>query len=93
MEARNIFKKVVHFANWEYKEKRPKSLKVLRGKSKSVLSSGVLPELQIRTVGPIVFIVVSDYGDTLRIYFFNRSGERVGGQNYEPTPKFLKKLD
>ncbi|MFX0083773.1 MAG: hypothetical protein ACFE94_18635 [Candidatus Hodarchaeota archaeon] len=93
MEIRNAFKKVVHFANWEYKEKRPKSVKVLRVKSKSVLSLGVLPELQIRTIGPIVFIIVSDYGDTLRIYFFNRNGERVGVQNYVPTPKFLKKLD
>ncbi|MFX1390130.1 MAG: hypothetical protein ACFE9Z_08720 [Promethearchaeota archaeon] len=65
----------------------------MRVKSKSVFSLGVLPELQMRTIGPIVFVVVSDHGDTLMIYFFNRNGERVGGQNYEPTPKFLKKLD
>ncbi|MFX1363534.1 MAG: hypothetical protein ACFFCE_10980 [Promethearchaeota archaeon] len=93
MELRDTFKKVVHFANWEYKEKRPKSVKVLRIKSKSVFSLGILPEFQMRTIGPIVYLVVSDHGDTLMIYFFNRNGEREGGRNYEPTPKFLKKLD
>ena len=93
MEVRDIFKKVVHFANWEYKEKRPKSVKVLRVKSKSLLTLGVLPELQMRTIGPIMYLVVSDNRDTLMIYFFNRNGERIGGQNYEPTPKFMKKLN
>lgn len=93
MEVRGAFKKVVHFANWEYKEKRPKSVKVLRIKSKNLFSLGILPELQMRTIGPIVYLVVSDHGDTLMIYFFNRNGEREGGRNYESTPKFLKKLD
>jgi len=93
MEVRGAFKKVVHFASWEYKEKRPKSVKVLRLKSKSVFSLGVLPDFQMRTIGPIRFVVVSDYGDTLMIYFFNRNGERIGGKNYDPTLKFLKKLN
>ncbi|MFW9827363.1 MAG: hypothetical protein ACFFEY_07230 [Candidatus Thorarchaeota archaeon] len=93
MEVRDALKKVVHFAEWEYKEKRPKSVKVLRVKSKSVFTVGVLPELQMRTIGPVIYIVISDHGDTLMIYFFNRNGERIGGQNYEPTTKFRKKLD
>ncbi|MCK4382719.1 MAG: hypothetical protein KAW66_05435, partial [Candidatus Lokiarchaeota archaeon] len=92
MESRNAFKKVVHFANWEYKEKRPKSVKVLRLKSKGTISLGVLPEFQMRTIGPIIYLVVSDQGDELMIYFFNRNGDRIGGQHYEPTAKFLKKL-
>jgi len=93
MESRDAFKKVVHFANWEYKEKRPKSVKVLRLKSKSVITLGVLPEYQMRTIGPVVYLVVSDQGEELMIYFFNRNGERTGGQHYEPTAKFMKKLN
>ncbi|MFX1296371.1 MAG: hypothetical protein ACFFD2_16150, partial [Promethearchaeota archaeon] len=76
-----------------YKEKRPKSVKVLRLKSKSVITLGVLPEYQMRTIGPVVYLVVSDQREELMIYFFNRNGERTGGQHYEPTPKFLKKLN
>ncbi|MFX1375199.1 MAG: hypothetical protein ACFFA0_05250 [Promethearchaeota archaeon] len=93
MEARNILKKIVRFANWEYKEKRPKSVKILRIKSKSILTLGAFPELQMRSSGPIIYLVVSDHKDSLMIYFFNRNGEMLGGQNYEPTPKFLKKLN
>lgn len=92
METRDAFKKVVHFANWEYKEKRPKSVKILRLKSKSTITLGALPEFQMRTIGPIIYLVVSDQGDGLMIYFFNRNGERTGGQHYDPTTKFIKKL-
>lgn len=93
MESREAFKKVVHFANWEYNEKRPKSVKVLRLKSKSTITLGVLPEFQIKSIGPIIYLVVSDRGDELMVYFFKRNGDRTGGQHYEPTPKFMKKLD
>ncbi len=92
MEPRDAFKKVVHFANWEYEQKRPKTVKVLRLKSKSTITLGVLPEFQMRTIGPIIYLVVSDQGDELMIYFFNRNGNRTGGQHYEPTPQLLKKL-
>lgn len=66
METRDAFKKVVHFAIWEHKEKRPKSVKVLRLKSKGTITLGVLPEFQIRTIGPIIYLVVSDQGDELK---------------------------
>ena len=92
METRNALKKVTHFAEWEFNQKRPSSVKVLRLKSKSVLTLGVLPNFQMRTLGPIIYLVVSDHGETLRIYFFNRNGDTLGGQNYKSTPKFMKKL-
>ena len=44
------------------------------------------------TIGPIIYLVVSDHIDTLMIYFFNKDGDKLGGQHYEPTPKFIKKL-
>ena len=51
METRDTLKKVINFANWEFKEKRLKLVKVFRVKAKRVISSGVLPELRMRTVG------------------------------------------
>ncbi|KKM81915.1 hypothetical protein LCGC14_1325040 [marine sediment metagenome] len=27
------------------------------------------------------------------IYFFNKNGENIGGQHYDPTPKFLRELE
>jgi len=47
----------------------------------------------VRQVGPIYYLIALDYGDTLRIIFYNRSGEYLGNNYFDPTPKFLKKLD
>jgi len=91
-KPRGSLKKVNHFAFREYNEKHPKSVRVLLIKSKSVLTRGVLPSYQVRQVGPVIFLAVSDHGDKSMIYFFNKEGDRIGGHNYYNTPKFLKKL-
>ncbi|NHJ24114.1 MAG: hypothetical protein EAX89_06040 [Candidatus Lokiarchaeota archaeon] len=93
MEPRNILKTLAHFAEREYKEKRPKSVKIYRVKSKSVLTRGVLPSLQIKQVGPIAFLVIADYGEHYRCYNFSRQGILISGDNVEPSPKFLKDLE
>ena len=92
METRNALKKVTHFAEWEFNQKRPRSVKVLRVESKNFHTLGVLPDFQMRTIGPIIYLVLSDHIDTLMIYFFNKDGDKLGGQHYKPTPKFIKKL-
>ncbi len=92
METRKAFEKVRSFVDWEYKEKRPKSVKALRVKSKTAFTIGALPDYQMRSHGPIIFVVVSDYGDNLTVYFFNRFGDKLGSKKYESTPKFRKEL-
>ena len=81
-----------HIVDWEYKEKRPKSVKALRVKSKSMFIMGALPNFHMKRVGPVVFIVISDHIDTLTAYFFNKFGDKLGSEKYEPSPKFMKKL-
>jgi len=53
---------------------------------------GALPNFQMRSVGPVVYLVVSDHIDTLTIYFFNKFGNKLGSEKYEPTLKFMKEL-
>jgi len=91
--SRNSLKKINNFANREYKEKRPKSVKVLRLKSKILLTRGILPNYQVRQEGPVVFLVISDYGKTFMVYSFNRNGDRIGGQHYDVSPKLLKEIE
>ena len=90
--VRNSLKIINRFARREYKEKRPKSVRVLRLKSKSILTRGILPRFQVKQEGPVVYLVVSDHGNEYTIYFFNRNGNRIGGQSYELTQKLLKEL-
>ncbi|KKL87108.1 hypothetical protein LCGC14_1937980, partial [marine sediment metagenome] len=91
--TRDSLKKVNRFALREYKELHPKSIKVLQVKAKSVLTRGVLPNYHVQEIGHIRFLAVLDRGKEFRIYFFDKNGNNIGGQNYDVTPKFLKKLE
>jgi len=92
-KTRGSLKKVNRFALREYKESHPKSIRVLQVKAKSVLTLGVLPNYHVREIGHIRFLAVLDRGKEFRIYFFDKNGNNIGGQNYDVTPKFLKKLE
>ncbi len=92
MNQRDILKNIVKFGKKEFSEKRPISLQVLRIKSKSVLKRGMLPNLNIKQIHGIFFLVVLDYKEYFRIYFFNRNGELAGGENLRKTANLMKKL-
>ncbi|MFW9938429.1 MAG: hypothetical protein ACFFD5_12330 [Candidatus Thorarchaeota archaeon] len=92
MEARNVLKKLVHFAEHEYKDKRPKSVKIYRVKSKKILTRGMLPNLQLKEKGLVSFLILADYQDTLRIYSFSRQGTLLSGVNILPDPKTIQKM-
>ena len=92
MREREGLKTVIHFANREYKGKRPKSVKVFRVKSQTVLRRGILPNLLIKQKGPIEYLVVEDRGHELKIFCFDRDGTYIADCTKEPTPKFLKEL-
>ena len=93
MSHRNVLKRIIGFGKREYKEKKPLGLKILRVKSKSILTRGLLPSLNVKTMGLIRFLVVLDYNDYIRLYSFSREGDLLGGQNLEKEEKTLQKVD
>ncbi|MHA1148090.1 MAG: hypothetical protein ACTSR8_07565 [Promethearchaeota archaeon] len=92
ISEREVLKIIVQFGKREYKEKKPKSLRIYRIKSKSILKRGMLPNLSIKQIGLIHYLIVLDYIDNLRIYLFARDGHQLGGQNIDKTQDFLKEL-
>ncbi len=92
MREREGLKTVIHFANREYKEKRPKSVKVFRVKSQTVLKRGILPNLLIKQKGPIEYLIVEDRGDELKIYGFGHNGTFITDYTRDLTLRFLKQL-
>ena len=92
MREREGLKTVIHFANREYKEKRPKSVKVFRVKSQTVLKRGILPNLLIKQKGPIEYLVVEDRGNELKIFGFGRNGTYIIDYTRNITLRFLKTL-
>jgi hypothetical protein len=92
MSDRGVLKRIIQFGKREFSIKRPASLKVLLVKSKSVSTLGFLPNLVYREHGPIYYLVVLDYKEHLRIYFFNRNGTNLGAKNFAKDDKLLLEL-
>ena len=92
MSDRGVLKRIIQFGKCEFSAKRPAALKVLLVKSKSVSAFGFLPNLVYREHGPVHYIVVLDYKEHLRIYFFNRNGTNLGAKNFEKDDKLLLNL-
>jgi len=92
MSQRKVLKDIIQFGKREFKEKKPLSVEILRVKSKTVLTRGVLPSLSIKQVKGARYLVVADYKEFFRIYSFTSSGELLDGQNLEKTAKLLKIL-
>ena len=93
MSERHAVKIISSFAKREFYQKRPISARVLRLKGKNVLSRGLLPNLSIKEFPGIRFLVVLDYSDIFRIYYFDKTGKIVGGKNHEKTESFARRLD
>ena len=63
-----------------------------RLKSKSILTRGVLPSLQLKQINPIAFLIIADYGEHLRAYQFSRQAVLISADNVKPTAKLIKQL-
>jgi hypothetical protein len=92
MIDRKALKRVVQFGKREFSTKRPSSLHVLLVKSRSVSALGFLPNLVYREHGHIQYLVVLDYKEHLRIYFFDINGNSLGAQNFDKNDKLLRDL-
>lgn len=93
MSIRDVIKEIIRFGRREYKEKKPLMLRVLRIKSKSVLTRGILPALNMKQIKGTFYLIVADYGDFLRLYSFGKNGQMLGGENVEKNEKVLKEID
>ncbi|MFO8017678.1 MAG: hypothetical protein R6U96_03525 [Promethearchaeia archaeon] len=92
MKGRSHLKDIVKFAQKEYEEKRPKTVKVLRVKAKSIFTRGVLPSLDVKQLGRIQFVVLVEYARKARVYLFSKNAQMVGGENIEKESKKFKKI-
>ena len=50
MSQRKVLKDIIQFGKREFKEKEPLSVEILRVKSKTILTRGVLPSLSIKQI-------------------------------------------
>lgn len=70
------------FAIRELKEKRANRVCVRRIKMKSTLKRGWLPDLTVREVRGIHYLVCVFSGDALRVYYMGKGGESLGASEF-----------
>ena len=92
IHRRDALKTVVKFCKREFREKRPLIMEVRKVKSKTILTRGILPLLKIKELKDTYYIITAEYDDFIRIYSFSQNGTLLGGENFEKSSKFKKKI-
>ncbi|MGQ4876570.1 MAG: hypothetical protein ACP6IY_21095 [Promethearchaeia archaeon] len=92
MSLRELNKKIIQFGKREFKEKQPITLNIYRVKSRNFSIRGLLHSLNLKRLGIIGFIVVAEYNDFFRIYFFTRKGFLIGGENVPKSEEIKKRI-
>jgi hypothetical protein len=91
---RVALKEIVKFAKRDYKQKRPRNVKVLRVKDEKVFSKGgPIPSITVKESQIPYYIVALDYGDMYRLYHFKKDGTLTSGENVEKTSDKMKGLE
>lgn len=87
MSQRKVLKDIIWFGKREFNDKKPLTLEIRRVKSKTVLTIGSLPSKLRKQRKGAKYLVVADYKDFFRIYFFTSNGVLLGGENLEKKKK------
>ena len=85
MEPRSILKSIREFATREMREKRADRVCIRRVKFEQLIKRGWLPDLRIRWVKGVHYLVGVFHGNTLRVYFLSAGGESLGASEFAGT--------
>jgi hypothetical protein len=82
MEPRSVLKFLKEFARRELREKKADQVCVRRVKMESALRRGWLPDLVVRGVRGIHYLVCVFNSDALRVYYMGKGGESLGASEF-----------
>jgi hypothetical protein len=90
---RKVVKQLIFFAKREFKEKKPLSAEVLRVKGEHYLTkSGPLKEFSISRVVGAFYLVLVEYKESGRIYYYSKEGILLGAQNFDKETRALNDI-
>jgi hypothetical protein len=87
MEPRSVPKLLREFARRELREKKADRVYIRRVKMESTLRRGWLPDILVREIKVIYYLVCVFSGDVLRVYYFGKSGESLGASDFAGDEK------
>lgn len=88
-----IKKKLIQFVKEEYRQKKPREIRLMKMKPKTVFKRGtMLPNIMIRTMDQTAFIISLDFGEEVRFYLIDGNGNSLGASTMENSEKIHKEL-
>ena len=87
MEPRSVLKLLREFAGRELKEKKADRVYVRRVKMESTLRRGWLPDILVREIKGIYYLVCVFSGDVIRVYYMSKGGESLGASDFTGEEK------
>ena len=82
MEPRSVLKLLREFARRELMEKKADRVCVRRVKMEPTLRRGWLPNIIVREVRGIHYLVCVFSGDAMRVYYIGKGGESLGASEF-----------
>lgn len=80
---RETLKNLREFARRELEEKKAKRVEIRRVKLTSTLVRGWLPDLVVREVRGVHYLICVFRGEGVRVYYAGKSGEVLGAEDLE----------
>lgn len=93
IRQKKVVKELIHFAIREFKEKGPLLVQVLRMKGEKFLTKGgPFKVLSISKVSDIYYMILINYMDNIRLYYFSKEGLLLGAENLGLNEKLIKEI-
>jgi len=94
INPKKTVKQLIFFAKREFREKRPFNVRVLRMKSERIFTKGgSLKVLSISQTPSAYYLVLVEYENYLRIYYYSKDGLSLGARNFEVDKNLLQKIN
>jgi hypothetical protein len=87
MEPRSVHKLLREFARRELREKKADRVYIRRVKMESMLRRGWLPDIMVREISGIHYLVCVFSGGSMRMYYFGKNGETLGAGDFTGEEK------
>ncbi|MFW9818140.1 MAG: hypothetical protein ACFFE5_00915 [Candidatus Thorarchaeota archaeon] len=90
---RKVVKELIFFAKREFREKKPLAVQVLRRKSEQIYTiGGPLKEFSMKRVEGAFYLLVVEYKEEYRIYYYSKEGKLLEAKNLEKNLKLQHEI-
>jgi hypothetical protein len=87
MDPRSVLKLLREFARRELREKKADRVYIRRVKMEATLRRGWLPDILVRGIKGVHYLVCVFSGGAIRVYYFGQSGESLGASDFTDWEK------